>query len=119
MSKPNRGKDDSDEARSEHRVIVARYNSVEFSLDNLVPSYVFKVRDLSSSGLGVLVKENSQVLAHIKVGDILSLKYHGSGEETTVDHYKTEIRHITEDDKRFPGHRLVGLSILERLEDHA
>jgi len=117
MSKQATTKDHSDEKRTESRAIADVYHSVEFQLGGLFPAYVFRVRDLSPSGLGILVKEDSEVLSHIRVGDILRLRYHRGDPSTPLDSLETEIRHITEDDTGFAGHRLVGLLILEERPD--
>ena len=103
------------ERRSEPRSIADRYFSVEFSLRNLDHVYQFQIRETSSSGLCVLVKEGSAVLKHLQVGDVLDLKYNPSNLSDEPEHLKTEIKHITRDDwGRFRGHYMVGLSLLGR-----
>jgi hypothetical protein len=63
--------------------------------------------------MGILVREDSEVLKHLKVGDVLNMKYHLPDSSEDPDYLKTEIRHITKDDQgRLGGHYLVGLSIL-------
>ena len=60
-----------------------------------------------------MVREDSDLLNHIKVGDIFDLKYYKT-DSSQFARLKTEIRHITKDDTgRFSGLYLVGLSILE------
>jgi hypothetical protein len=102
------------ERRSEPRSIVDKYYSVEFSLSNMAFSYQFKIWDLSSKGLSVVVKEGSELLKHLKVGEVLRLKYYTTDASTHTEYLRTEIRHITKDQgERFRGHYLVGLSIFE------
>lgn len=102
------------ERRSKPRSIIDQYYSVEFSVSGAAFVYQFKIRDISPKGICVLVKEDSDLLHHLQVGDILTLKYYTTDSSKPVEYLKTEIRHITKDDTgRFKGVYLVGLSILE------
>ena len=102
------------ERRSEPRSIVDKYYSVEFSLGDMAFVYQFKIWDISSRGLSVLVKEGSDLLKHLKVGEVLRLKYYSTDSSKPTEYLKTQIRHITKDQRaRFKGHYLVGLLILE------
>ncbi len=61
-----------------------------------------------------MVKEGSELLNCLKVGDISELKYYTTNSSKPIEYLKTEIRHITKDEEgRFKGVYLVGLSILE------
>ena len=103
------------ERRSETRSTDDQYTIVEFSVDGLTHHYQFKIWDLSPSGIGVLVTEGSEVLKHLKVGDILMMKYYRQEPSGDSEKLKTEIKHITEDAQgKFKGNYLVGLSILDR-----
>ena len=107
-------KNDFTEKRSEPRSIIDQYHSVEFSLHDCAFTYQFKIWDISSKGICVLVKEDSDLLNHVKVGDILNLKYYTTDSLKPIEYLKTKIRHITKDEEgRFKGLYLVGLSILE------
>ena len=100
--------------RSESRTIVDKYYSVEFAIEDSVFLYQFKIWNISSQGLCVIVREDSRVLDYIKVGDILDMKYYLIDSEKRTEYLKTEIRHITKDDQgRFKGHYIMGLSILK------
>ena len=60
------------------------------------------------------MKEDSDLLNHLKVGDILNLKYYTTDSSKPIEFLKTEIKHITKDEQgRFKGVYLVGLAILE------
>lgn len=108
-------KDDFKERRAEPRSIIDQYHSVEFSIRNCPFTYQFKIWDISLKGVCVLVKEGSDLLNHIKVGDILELKYYTTDSSKPIEYLSTEIRHVTKDDTgRFKGLYLVGLSILEK-----
>ena len=102
------------ERRSEPRSIIDRYYSVEFSIRDSAYVYQFKIWDISPKGICVLVKEDSDLLNHLKVGDILDLKYYTTDSSKPTEYLKTEIKHITKDDTgRFKELYLVGLSISE------
>ena len=108
-------KEDFIEKRSEPRSIIDKYYSVEFSISNSAYIYQFKIWDISKKGVCVLVKEDSDLLNHLKVGDILNLKYYSTDSSRPIEYLKTKIRHITKDEEgRFKGLCLVGLSILEK-----
>jgi hypothetical protein len=99
--------------RFETRSRVDQYDSVEFSVNGLEHLYQFRIWDISPSGMGVLVKEGSEVLKHLKVGDILNMKYYREESLDQPEYLRTKIKHITKDDRgRFKGSYLVGLSIL-------
>jgi len=100
--------------RSTQRTVSNRYYSVQFSVKDLAYIFQFKIRDVSTQGLCILVDENSEVLKHLKAGDVINMKYYLSESVGTTEAFKTEIRHVTKDaDKRFKGHWQVGLLILE------
>ena len=100
--------------RSEKRSAAERYYSVEFTTSGLTSFYQFKLWNVSASGMCILVKENSEVLRHIRIGDTLEMTYHAADSSGAHANLKTEIKHITRNvDGRFQGHYLVGLSILE------
>lgn len=93
---------------------VDQYYSVEFSLSGCAFVYQFKIRKVSLKEICVLVREDSDLLNHIKVGDILNLKYYTTNSFRPVEYLKTEIRYISKNDKeRLRGLCMVGLLILE------
>ena len=101
--------------RSEQRRPPDKYYSVQFSLKNLASIYQFKIWDVSSNGLCILVvNEDSNVLNYMEVGDVIDMKYYVSDKLGTTEDLRTEIRHITKHEEgRFKGHYCVGLLILE------
>lgn len=104
-----------EERRSEPRNITDKYFSVEFPVKELGSLYQCKIWDLSTKGMCVLVKEDSDVLRHLRVGDTLEMKYYPTESLSPVECLRTEIRHISRDSQgRFKKHYLVGLSILEK-----
>lgn len=102
------------EKRSENRATINRYYSVEFAIMGAESIYQFKIWDMSSRGMCVLVRDDSAMLKFLKVGDVLKVKYYDQDSSKPHDFLNTEIRHITKDVQgRFKGHYLVGLHILE------
>lgn len=95
-----------------------QYHSVEVELAGMIYPYQFKIRSNPSTSMCFLIKENSDILPRLKVGDILELKYYSTGSTHVSEPRKTVIREITRDDQGpFKGHYLVGLEILEQLPE--
>ena len=91
-----------------------RYSSVEIAIGNAEPAYMFRIRNIPSSGVGILVKEGSAVLKHLKVGDELNLKYNPLEATDLPEYIKTEIRYITKYDQICPHrHYWVNFAVLE------
>jgi len=94
--------------------IVDSYYSVEISLRNIFFVHQFKIWDISPNGKCILVKEDSDLLSYLKVGDILDMKYSATDLSQPAESLRTEIKHIgKDDDGRFKGHYLIGISVLE------
>ena len=106
--------ENSPERRSETRSADDRYYSVQFTTSGLSSFYQFKLWNISPKGMCILVKEGSEVLKHLKVGDTLEMTYYLTDSQGAHEDLKTQIKHITKnEDGRFQGHFLVGLSISE------
>jgi hypothetical protein len=91
---------------------IDQYYSVEFSVRGCEFAYQFKIRDISLREKGVLIREDSDLLNHLKAGDILHLKYYTPDLSTQC--LKTKIRQISRRaEGQFKGLCLVELSILE------
>jgi hypothetical protein len=107
------------ERRSEPRDYIDEYYSVEFSIRENPYTYQFKIWNLSAKGMCVLVRKDSGILDHLKVGDILNMKYYKADSnpkhisKPSTGYVKTQIRHITERDQK---HCFVGLLILENID---
>jgi hypothetical protein len=104
-----------EEKRAELRKVLDRYYSVEFKLKETGTIYHFKLRDISSNSLGILVNEDSAVLEYLNVNDTLKMKYYPPEASGSAECLKTQIIHITKKDGvSFKGHFLIGLAILEK-----
>ena len=103
----------SSERRAETRAAAERYYSVQFTTKGLPSFYQFKLWNISSKGICILVKEGSEVLNHLKVDDTLEMTYYLADTQGKQENLKTQIRHITKNDAgRFQGHFMVGLSLV-------
>jgi len=103
-----------EEKRSEPRTELEKYHSVEFKVTELGALYQFKIWNMSSKGMCLVVREDSAILNDLEVGKVLNMKYHTTDFSLPPEALKTEIKHITkEDEGRYKGHHLVGLLILE------
>lgn len=90
------------------------FYSVELSINGLEIAYQFKIWNTESTPMCLLVKEDSNILPRLKVGDTLNMKYYPTGSTYPPKCLDTSILHITKNDQgRFRGHYLVGLEILE------
>lgn len=103
----------STERRSEIRSEAERFYSVQFTTKGLGSFYQFKLWNLSANGMCILVGEESKVLNHLQQDDIIKMTYYPADAQKGYEALKTKIRHITKNENgRFQGHFLVGLSIL-------
>lgn len=103
------------ERRTEPRVEIDKYYSVELFAPGTEFVYRFKIWNLSDHGLCVVVKDDSDLLKHLTVGSVLEMQYCPVDVKSPSVRLKTEIKHITKQEEgRFSGHALVGLLILEK-----
>lgn len=80
------------------------------------PIYQFRVTDASSYGAGILIKEESDFLSMIEVGQIVDADFISPDGTDPAGLHRVEIKHITKPSKgNNEGHCLVGLSILEKI----
>ena len=100
------------ENKAVSRHILDNYHSVQFSLNDMGPIYLFKLRDISLNGPCILVKEDSSVFKQLEVGDILHMEFNPP--ELSVPNKLLKTRIISKNSHDlFTGHSLVGLSIVE------
>mgnify|MGYP001814472420 CR=1 FL=1 len=105
--------------RTAERKPPEKYYSVQFSVKDIGFFYQFKIWNVSSKGMCILVGEDSSVVAHLHVGDIIKMQYYLSESVGSTEEFETEIRHITKNDQgRFKGHYLVGLAIMDSTTEH-
>ena len=100
------------ESKAESRTILDNYYSVQFILSRMDPAYLFKLRDISSNGLCILVKQDSTAFKQLKVGDVVDMEYNPKEFSGPTKLLKTQITSKNCYD-RFKGHSLVELSIID------
>jgi hypothetical protein len=104
----------SGEKKSGHKRRMDQYYSVEFSINGLSVPRQFKIWNIPPTAMCFLVKENSNILRGLRVGDTLRMKYYSANSAYPSDYMETAIRHIGKNDQeRFKKHYLVGLEIVE------
>jgi hypothetical protein len=87
------------------------YHSVEFSVDDPNILYQFKIRNSQDLPLFFLVREDSKILNHIKVGTIIKMKFNHNDTARPAEYRKIRIKAIARDNNgKFSGHLLVGLA---------
>lgn len=90
------------------------YHSVEVPMDELRLAYQFKLWRSDHNSMFLLVKENSDFLQQLKVGNILPMKYYGSNALAQSEVKRTQIQKIiNEKHGRFRGHHRVELTIID------
>jgi len=97
-----------------------KYYSAEFWINGLGTPYQFKIRNDLSRPLSVLVREDSKIVPWLRVGDIVTVRYHSVKAHYAPECLDTAIRHISKNEEgRFKGHYQVGLEILSEQDLHA
>ena len=104
------------ERRAKHRRTQLRNYRVEIKLTR-APIYQFRVNDVSLDGAGILIKEDSKFMNMIEVGQIVDADFISPKGTEPAGIHRTEVRHITKPNEgKNKGHYLVGLSILEKID---
>ena len=103
-----------DQTDTEPKNRVNQYYSVEFAIEGLESACQFKIWNKSSTHMSILVKENSDVLPQLRVGDRLNMRYYSDNLVHPTEYLETAIRQISRNDRgRLKGHYLVGLELLQ------
>ena len=103
--------------RSEARKTKLRNYRIEIKFVSK-PIYQFRVINVTTKGAGLLIKDDSAFLKMIEVGQIVEANFISPEGTAPSGRYKAEIKHITKlDNQDHQGHRLVGLSILKKLDN--
>jgi len=103
------------ERRNQERIDASRGCSAVVRLQG-IPVYQFKLKDISGDGTCFLVREESSILRHLRVGQEIEIQFHGIDGILPAMVHRSEIKHITRSDQsRYKDHVLVGVRILGRL----
>ena len=100
------------EGKSVSKRILDKYYSVQFSLNDMGPIYLFKLRNMYLNRPCILVKEDSSVFKQLEVGDILHMEFNPQELSVPNKLMKTQIVSKISHDLS-AGHSLVGLSIID------
>lgn len=103
--------------RTELRETLDPFYSVELAIEGSCARYQFKLRNISTKGLCIVVRGDSAVMEKLAVGDVFIVKLYQDSEPHSVKSASAQIRHITEQNEgRYEGHCLVGLVFDSPLE---
>jgi hypothetical protein len=109
-------KSNSAEKRIKFRDPAMSGQMVEFHFPG-VPVYQLKAKDISETGIGVVVRPDSKFLTLFQVGQEMNVKLL-TPQESWHDQgfYKARISHNTDlADGKFKGHKLVALEWISRI----
>ena len=102
------------EKRSAVRSLPTGSHGAEIKLTG-VPLYQFKLKDISHNGAGILVKDDSAMIKHLKVGQSLEIRFQMSPRSDLDGYFESKIKHITKiNERRYKGHYLVGVKMLAK-----
>lgn len=108
----NKSVNDLAECRTEAKTISNEFYSVQFFLNAKEIFYKFKLRNVSSNGPCILVKQDSPVFTELQVGDILDMEYSKPESLGASKLFKTQITSKIPHD-RYTGHSIVELTIID------
>ena len=101
--------------RPKDQIILNKYHCVEMKPVQTLPIYQFKLHPhYNLNGAYVLIKDNSEIIKHLKSGEKIDMLYHPKETHAPSEHHKTQILNITQK-KQGPlkGHFKVALSIAD------
>jgi len=109
----------STEKRTKPRYPALSEHMVEFAFPS-APVYQLKAKDISETGIGVIVKPDSNFLNLIEIGQEMNVKLLAPQESRHMQGiYKAKIVHITAlEEGKFKGHKLVALELISQVSRH-
>ncbi|MBN1849240.1 MAG: hypothetical protein JW932_11720 [Deltaproteobacteria bacterium] len=100
------------ESMPDARAQTPQFHSIEFSIDGLEFAYQFKLWNIDSEAMNIIIKEDSALINKIRTGNRFISKYYSDDMSCPVMQMDTEISRITKaDGGKFKGHYIVGLSV--------
>ena len=88
------------------------YHSVEFLINELAFTYQFKIWDMDPGSMQIIIKEDSEILDWVKVGNRFRIRCYSSEKSSCANLAEAEVKNITKDDEgKFKGHYIVRLSV--------
>ena len=95
-----------------------QYFSVEIPVYRLNTVYQFKIWDIESGALSILIKESSDLLNWLKTGDRLKMRYYSHDPGNPYQDLYSELTYLHRQDfGRLRGHYLGGIEIMEDQRD--
>jgi hypothetical protein len=95
------------------RSLLPDYYSVEFPLGEVQPLYQFKLWRSDQNSFFLLAKDSSDLVARLKVGRIVPMKYYSENAMQTAEVHNTQITEIVKETQgRFSGHYRIELNIV-------
>ena len=93
---------------------ISQYYCGEFLVGGINMLYQFKIWNISTDdAMFTLIREDSDVLKSLKVGDVVDMKYYSTNSLYPTENFNTEIKYIDKDNRgRFKGHYRIGLAIV-------
>jgi hypothetical protein len=102
------------ERRSGPRKQVDQYYNVEFLVDGLDVTHQVKIWNKATKSIFLVVKENSDILPRLKVGETLKMIHCPIHSVYLFVYVEAVVRHITKEDQgQLKDHYLVDLEILK------
>jgi len=93
---------------------LGKLKSVEFFIDGLNRIYQFKVWGNTLTSMFVLVREDSEIVNRIGVGEVYEMTYYSEDKSQPAKNLSTKIKYFDKIDQgRFKGHYLTGLSVVQ------
>lgn len=110
------GKDDMRPEKDSANVSsTAQFHSAELSVEGLCLNYQFRLWNLASKPMCLLIKDDSDIMPWLNKGDVRPVKYYSADSSCPPTCLETQISDISKDEQgRFKGHYLVRLEILDR-----
>ena len=106
---------DVEERRSSPREILNRFHSVEFKLKDRLVVYHCKLRDVSSKGLCIVIREDSPIYDALKPGVRFEMRFYPQEGNKPPVSLTTRIAHVTpQEGGRYRHHCLIGLEVLDQ-----
>ena len=106
----------TNEKRSNHRSATSRNYRIEIKFVG-EPIYQFRLINFTNDGASILIKDDSAFLDLIEVDQIAEVNFISPNSANPSGKHQIQVKHISElNNKMYKGHRLVGIAILEKLD---
>jgi len=90
--------------------IIDRFYSLEFSLEDLLYSYRFKIQDISGDCIGIIIRPDSELINYISEGDQVDVNFFPQRISFHPQLMRCKVKKIVKEQTgRFKGHFRVYL----------